>query len=135
MSAAPSIPYVPRDPRAGTLFPLVQQWWPRFVAALDEADAKLPQFVRATFDRYLECGIPECGFVRMACADCGLQRALPMSCKRRGVCPSCGARRKEDVARHLVERVLPHVAVRQYVLSPPAELVGILAARPRSCRR
>jgi len=30
---------------------------------------------------------------------------------------------------HLVERVLPAVAVRQYVLSPPSELVGLLAAR------
>ena len=125
-----SIPYVPRDPRAGTLYPLVQQCWPRFVAALEEGDGKLPDFVRSTFERFLACGIPERGFVRLACADCGLQRALPMSCKRRGVCPSCGARRKEEVARHLVERVLPHVGVRQYVLSPPAELVGLLAARP-----
>jgi hypothetical protein len=131
MSASSSIPYVPRDPRAGTLYPLVEQWWPRVVAALEEADDKLPDFVRSTFERYLDCGIAERGFVRMACSDCGLLRALPMSCKRRGLCPGCGARRKEDLARHLVERVLPHVAVRQYVLSPPAELVGLLAARPK----
>jgi hypothetical protein len=33
------------------------------------------------------------------------------------------------VAHHLVERVLPDVPIRQYVLSPPSELVGLLAAR------
>ncbi|MBN1669736.1 MAG: transposase zinc-binding domain-containing protein [Kiritimatiellae bacterium] len=35
------------------------------------------------------------------------------SCKGRGFCPSCGGRRMADTAAHLVERVLPHVAVRQ----------------------
>ena len=34
-----------------------------------------------------------------------------------------------DIAHHLVERVLPDVGLRQYVLSPPSEVVGLLAAR------
>ncbi len=34
-----------------------------------------------------------------------------------------------DVSHHLVERVLPDVGIRQYVLSPPSEVVGLLAAR------
>lgn len=34
-----------------------------------------------------------------------------------------------DIAFHLVERVLPDVRIRQYVLSPPSEVVGLLAAR------
>jgi len=49
--------------------------------------------------------------------------------KVRGLRPSCGARRAHDLTTHLLSRVLPKVAVRQYVLSPPAELVGLLAAR------
>jgi hypothetical protein len=57
---------------------------------------------------------------------------LAFSCKGRGLCPSCGARRAHDVAEHLVERVLPDVPIRQYVLSPPSELVGLLAARPEA---
>jgi hypothetical protein len=32
-------------------------------------------------------------------------------------------------AAHLLERVSPEVPIRQYVLSPPSELVGLLAAR------
>jgi hypothetical protein len=34
-----------------------------------------------------------------------------------------------DTAHHLVKRVLPDVPIRQYVLSPPSEMVGLLAAR------
>ncbi|MFN9809086.1 MAG: transposase [Deltaproteobacteria bacterium] len=34
-----------------------------------------------------------------------------------------------DVTSHLMERVFPEVPIRQYVLSPPSELVGLLAAR------
>ena len=49
--------------------------------------------------------------------------------KGRGLCPSCGARLMLDVATHFVERVFPEVPIRQYVLSPPSELVGLLAAR------
>ena len=41
------------------------------------------------------------------------------SCKRRGFCPSCGARRMAQTAVHLVERVISHVPVRQWVLSLP----------------
>ena len=62
-------------------------------------------------------------------ADCGTERALPFSCKQRGLCPSCGARRMHDTAHHMVDRVLPDVPIRQYVLSPPSEMVGLLAAR------
>ena len=35
----------------------------------------------------------------------------------------------EDSATHLAERVLPAVPIRQWVLSPPSELCGLLAAR------
>jgi hypothetical protein len=34
---------------------------------------------------------------------------VAFSCKRRGVCPSCNARRAHDTAIHLVERALPRV--------------------------
>ncbi|MEQ8981697.1 MAG: transposase zinc-binding domain-containing protein, partial [Deltaproteobacteria bacterium] len=82
------------------------------------------------FDSYLRCGLAEeGGSIRLGCTQCGTERALPLSCKRRGICPSCGARRIPDLAQPLVERVLPDVPIRQYVLSPPSELVGLLGAR------
>jgi hypothetical protein len=43
-------------------------------------------------------------------------------CKGRAFCPSCGGRRMADTAAHLVDRVLPEVPVRQWVLSLPWQL-------------
>ena len=45
------------------------------------------------FDAFLECGILAHGFLRLRCGDCGHDKLLAFSCKRRGFCPSCGARR------------------------------------------
>ena len=43
-------------------------------------------------------------------------------------CPSCGARRMAQAAAHLVDYVIPHVPVRQWVLSLPIPLRLLLAA-------
>ena len=46
------------------------------------------------------------------------------------MCPSCSGRRMANTAAHLVDRVLPSVPVRQYVLSFPYALSGLAATRP-----
>ena len=56
---------------------------------------------------------------------------MAFSCKRRGFCPSCGARRLAQTAAHLVDHVIPHVPVRQWVLSQPIPLRLLLAAQPK----
>ena len=71
---------------------------------------------------FLRCGILAHGFVRVHCDGCGLDRVVAFSCKGRGFCPSCGGRRMADTAAHLVDRVLPEVPVRQWVLSLPFAL-------------
>ncbi|MCK5796408.1 MAG: transposase zinc-binding domain-containing protein [Deltaproteobacteria bacterium] len=53
----------------------------------------------------------------MRCPQCGYEQILAFSRKKRGVCPSCEARRMVDMAAHLVDRVLPPVPYRQWVLS------------------
>ena len=121
--------YSARDPRSGVLHRLVTHWWPALLAESEDAGVAIPKFVGRAVERFLVCGVPEAGFVRLRCPDCQLERALAFSCKGRGLCPSCGARRMHDVATHFVERVFPEVPIRQYVLSPPSELVGLLAAR------
>ncbi|MCY7308276.1 MAG: transposase zinc-binding domain-containing protein [Rhodoferax sp.] len=70
------------------------------------------------------------GFQRLRCADCGHDRGLAFSCKRRGFCPSCGARRMSQSAAHLVDRVIPQVPERQWVLSLPLPLRLLLAVQP-----
>lgn len=65
-----------------------------------------------------------------AIGECGHDKLLAFSCKRRGFCPSCGARRMSQTAAHLVDHVIPHVPVRQWVLSLPIPLRVLMAAQP-----
>jgi hypothetical protein len=44
---------------------------------------------------------------------------LSFSCKKRGFCPSCSAKRKAETAIHLTENVLPLIPYRQYVVTLP----------------
>jgi hypothetical protein len=59
---------------------------------------------------------------------------VAFSCKQRGACPSCAGRRMANTAAHLVDRVLPDVPVRQYVLSLPFELRALAAFKPEVLR-
>ena len=83
------------------------------------------------FDAFLECGILAHGFLRLRCADCGHDKFVAFSCKRRRFRPSCGARRMAQTAAQLVDHVIPHVPVRQWVLSLPIPLRLLLAAQPQ----
>jgi hypothetical protein len=69
----------------------------------------LPRYVERDFTRYLECGVLAHGFARVRCESCKDELLVAFSCKGRGVCPSCNAKRAHVTAVHLVERVLPHV--------------------------
>jgi uncharacterized protein (DUF983 family) len=110
----------------------VQQHAATFIAETEAATGvDLPQFVKDEFDAFLECGILAHGFLRLRCGECGHDKLVAFSCKRRGICPSCGARRMAQTAAHLVDHVIPHVPVRQWVLSLPIPLRLLLAAQPK----
>jgi len=94
-----------------------------------QTGASLPQFVRDEFDAFLQCGILAHGFLRLRCGECAHEKLV--ACKRRGICPSCGARRMEETAAHLVDHVIPRVPVRQWVLSFPIALRILFAAHPQ----
>ena len=80
------------------------------------------------FYDYLRCGILAHGFLRLGCDTCPKELLLPFSCKRRGFCPSCAARRMAQTAAHLVECVIPWVPTRQWVVSVPIPLRYWMAA-------
>ncbi len=81
-----------------------------------------PAYVEQTFRKYLECGIFAHGFARARCDACGHDFFVAFSCKGRGVCPSCNARRMVETAAHLSDHVFPRLPVRQWVLSVPKRL-------------
>lgn len=64
-----------------------------------------------------------------ACDACRRSLVVAFSCKGRGVCPSCAARRMCDSAARLVDHVLPERPARQWVLALPYSLRGLLAVR------
>jgi len=66
------------------------------------------------------------------CRSCGKNLLVALSCKKRGVCPSCNARRMCGTAAHLTMHVIPDVPVRQWVLSVPFELRLLLARDARA---
>lgn len=53
------------------------------------------------------CGILAHGFQWLRCSECGRDKLLAFICKRRGFCPSRGARRMSQTAAHLVD-LLPN---------------------------
>ena len=91
----------------------------------------LPDYVRQEFDEYLKCGRLEHGFLRVLCDTCHAEHLVAFSCKRRGFCPSCGARRMVESAALLVDEVLPHEPMRQWVLSVPFPLRFLFASHPK----
>src|SRR5690242_2725233 len=105
------------------LYAIVRDHRATFVAhARNTYDAPLPRYVQDELHGYLRCGVFAHGFLRAHCDACGHDLLVAFSCKARGVCPSCAGRRMANTAAHLVDRVLPAVPVRQWVLSLLFEL-------------
>jgi hypothetical protein len=109
---------------------LVSKYYPAFRQQLAEEGRVLPGYVQREFEDYLKCGKLEHGFLRVRCEFCHGKRLVAFSCKQRGFCPSCGARRMAESAALLVNEVLPHEPIRQWVLSLPFQLRFLLASRP-----
>ena len=116
--------YTPRSPEQTLLHRVVREQLEPFLARARAREQPAPRFIEQELHAFLRCGIFAYGFLRLHCDDCGHDRLVPFSCKRRGFCPSCGGRRMADTAAHLVDRVLPAVPVRQWVLTLPYLLRG-----------
>ena len=117
-------------PEKTRLYRIIDRYYPEFRAYMAEQGRSLPYHVQKEFDEYLKCGRLEHGFLRVQCSTCHHERLVAFSCKRRGFCPSCGARRMSESAALLVDEVLPHEPIRQWVLSFPFQLRFLFASRP-----
>jgi hypothetical protein len=125
-SLAPA--YTPRRPTETVLYGLVRDHLESFLAyAREHYDGGLPRYVEQELRAYLKCGVFSEGFTRCHCDACGHDLLVAFSCHGRSLCPSCAGRRMANTAAHLVDRVLPDVPVRQYVLTLPYELRRLAA--------
>jgi len=131
--ARPANVYRQHRPQQTGLYRLVAENLESFLEEVGTRYAKgLPRYVEREFRKYLECGVHAFGFLRARCKTCQKELLVAFSCKQRGVCPSCNARRMCGTAAHLTDRVLPSVPLRQWVLSVPFELRLLLAKTPHA---
>ena len=73
--------------------------------------------VLQVLDEYLNCGLLEHGAARVYCDSCKHSLLVAFSCKKRGICPSCGMKRAVKFAEHLYHEVLEDVPTRHVVFS------------------
>ena len=88
--------YQRHQPEQTLLYQIIEQHYPVFTEHLAERGTILPGYVQREFEDYLKCGRLEHGFLRVQCESCHAEHLVAFSCKRRGFCPSCGARRMAD---------------------------------------
>ena len=125
-----SVAYQRHEPEKTVLYQIVSEHLETFLREVhDHYDKPLPKYVEKELRDYLACGLLQHGFAKAVCRLCGRTILVAFSCKRRGTCPSCNARRMCNGAAHLVDHVLPDVPVRQWVLSVPFEFRLRLACR------
>ncbi|MBN1606004.1 MAG: transposase zinc-binding domain-containing protein [Polyangiaceae bacterium] len=121
-------PYRRHEAERTVLYQIVSEHLETF---LDEVhshyDKPLPAYVEKELREFMKCGLLPYGFLRARCKRCGNELLVALSCKRRGVCCSCNARRMCATAAHLTDRLIPDVPLRQWVLSVPYELRLLLA--------
>ncbi len=130
-ACAPLSPgYRPRDVESSPLHRAVRLHRAGFAAAVRRRGHIVPRVVERELDGVVGCGVLARGFARVRCGACGHELLVPFSCKRRGLCPSCTARRAEDTAAHLVDRVLPRAPYRQWVFTFPIAVRLALSRRP-----
>ena len=122
--------YARHRPERTLLYQLTEEYYPALKAHLAARSSTLPAYVEQEFEAYLACGRLEHGFLRVRCGSCHAEHLVAFSCKRRGFCPSCGARRMAASAALLVDEVFPEQPVRQWVLSVPYPLRFLFASRP-----
>jgi hypothetical protein len=130
----PSGSYRRREPETTLLYRLVAEELDALEADLAAASpygSGLPRHIAKELRAYLECGRLDRGFARVVCRSCHAEHLVAFSCKGRAVCPSCTARRMHDGAAHLVDRVIPRVGVRQWVVTFAPRIRYHLAADPK----
>jgi hypothetical protein len=130
--AVGGVVYERHHPEQTLLYQIVEAHYPALIDQLGLQGKSLPNHVHREFEAYLKCGRLEHGFLRVRCDTCHFERLVAFSCKKRGFCPSCGARRMAETAALLADEVFPDVPLRQWVISFPFPLRYLFAAHPQA---
>ena len=114
--------YRPRQALASPLYRVFQDHLEDYLARRARDESSHPAFVENSFRAFLECGVHRFGVVRFRCPACGQDLFVAISCKRRGACFSCDAKRAAVTAAHALDALLPEAPYRQWVFVLPKRL-------------
>jgi hypothetical protein len=118
--------YRPRHPERTVFYRVLFHYFDIFLSEYESRFEKEYGFfrpiIKEVVERYLDCGNPRCGFARIRCPSCGEERLLMFSCRSRGFCPSCHAKRLEEWGEWMREELLLDVPHRQVVFVIPKML-------------
>ena len=79
-------------------------------------------FVDGVVERYLDCGVFRGGLGRVWCPSCQAEYLVACSCRGRGLCPSCGAKRAAEFTALLCDEVLEPVGHFMWTFTLPRML-------------
>ena len=113
------VTYIRRRPELSPCYRILQNHLNTFISDRDREGRPLPNYVIKEFDSYLECRIPAYRCFRLIRKSCQKEQVVAFSCKKRGFCPSCCAKRQVEAATHLVDHVLPMASYRQFEVTFP----------------
>jgi len=118
--------YRPRHPERTVLYRVLFHHFDRFLTEYESRFEREYGFfrpvVKEVVEKYLDCGNPRSGFARIRCPDCAEERLVMFSCRTRGFCPSCHAKRVEEWGEWMRETLLLDVPHRQIVFTIPKRL-------------
>jgi hypothetical protein len=107
-------------------YAVLNQFFDRFAREYEQRFERhfgpLRNIVPKTVERFLGCGLPEGGFARVRCDACRAEFFVAFSCKQRGFCPSCSAKRATLWAEFVREEVIRPVPHRHVVFALPKVL-------------
>ena len=113
--------YRASNPQNSVLHEAVTIGWPEVQRQASAEGGGFPQRVHDEMQGYLKCGDLRHGFVEVRCEECETSVAVAFSCKKRGFCPKCAAKRAHETESHLLS-LLPYVSYRQWTLTVPSSL-------------
>ncbi len=104
------------------IFHHIDRFLKAYESSFEREYGYLRPIVEEVVDKYLDCGNPKCGFAWIKCSDCGREKLLMFSCKTRGFCPSCHAKRREEWGEWMREELILDAPHRQVVFTIPKML-------------
>ena len=118
--------YRVRRPEATPLYRLVEAHYDEVKGAweerFEERYGRWRGFVDGVVLRYLDCGVFSAGLARVRCGTCHAEYIIACSCRGRGFCPSCGAKRAVAFGALLRDEVLEPVGHAMWTFTVPKML-------------